>query len=387
MPKRSAAVLAWQDSRRPACRRRGMQFVSEAGFVVDDTYITILETRIVQPGNDSGPLQISWSIFIKPLAVDDVLRSAFMPEAEMGPRMRLNRRVNGAFQVWPLRIGRGTSDAAASDDPDWDRVLDQFDRVRAEFIEQHPTVADFAALLEPDGPDQVTGHDLVRLITALLAAERTADAARVVEEAIDRGERGPLHGKADVLQYLRAYADGPESHAAFRASLLPTHDLAVLYESRRSTSIELRRGAVHDRFAEPLFSMDGTDPWAVVLTARRPAGEPDDHSTSLYLQAAGTTDTMVVEFCRPGGDEFGAVSVRSVIGRAPVAGDAPEVEIQVAGRPMVIRANEAMTATEARGLFETFFATDTIGAGHVLRPVEGYTATGTSIDLRDPLSK
>ncbi|SIH25055.1 Uncharacterised protein [Mycobacteroides abscessus subsp. abscessus] len=35
---------------------------------------------------------------------DEILWAAFMPDVAMRPQMRINRRINGAFQVQPLRL-------------------------------------------------------------------------------------------------------------------------------------------------------------------------------------------------------------------------------------------------------------------------------------------
>lgn len=89
-----------------------------------------------------------------------------MPDVVMGRQMRINRRVNGTFKVTPLRIGSGHRDAVATDEPDWDPVLDEFGRVRAEFLTAHPTAADYAAVVElhPDGI--APSRALTRTVTA-----------------------------------------------------------------------------------------------------------------------------------------------------------------------------------------------------------------------------
>lgn len=125
--------------------------------------------------------------------------------------------------------------------------------------------------------------------------------------------------------------------------------------------------------------MNGSDPWAVVLSARPPRGVVADCSTSLYLQAAGTAETMEIEFCRPGGADIGAVSVRSVVGHPHTGPAELDVDIVVPRSFQTISRHEVFTADEAS---EMFYRTDTIGDGYTLRPVEGYTADGGYIDLR-----
>jgi hypothetical protein len=382
MARRSPPQQAWADALRPACRRRGMRFVSAAGFVLDDVYITeLFYPQVLHPDKDPDRLRISWTVDIKPLAVDEILWAAFLPDVVMGSQMRINRRVNGAFRVTPLRIDSGHRDVPAIDEPDWDLVLDHFDRVRADFIAAHPTVADYAAALEQHPDGIAPNRGLTRTITALIAAGRTADAGRMADEAISRGEQGSMSSTVDVLKYLAAYAKGPAAYAAFTASLIPTHDYEIVYESRAGGPTGLCREHHPSSVRRMLAEMDGSDPWAIVLSARPPAGTPADFSTSLYLQAAGTAEAMVIEFCRPGGADLGAVSVRSVVGRAHTGPAERDVEIVLPRSTQTIRCHEVFTAREAADVFERFYRTDTIGDGYALRPVEGYTADGGHIAL------
>lgn len=186
-----------------------------------------------------------------------------------------------------------------------------------------------------------------------------------------------MFSTVDVLEYLAAYAKGPQAYAAFIESLAPTHDYDVTYESRSSTATWLCRehhvGSMRRRLAE----MDGSDPWAVVLSARPPAG----YATSLYLQAAGTAEAMGIEFCRPGGTEIGAVSVRSVVGHSHTGPADLDVEIMLPRSTQLISRHEVFTAEEAADMFERFYRTDAIGDEYTLRPIEGYTAEGGHIDL------
>jgi hypothetical protein len=360
-----------------------MRFVSAAGFVLDDVYVTeLFYPRVFHPEKDPERLRITWTVDIKPLAVDEILWAAFTPDEVMGPRMRINRRINGAFKVTPLRIGSGHREVRATAEPDWDPVLDEFDRVRADFIAAHPTAADYAAVVEQQPDGTAPSRRLTRTITALIAAGRNIDAARMADEAIARGERGSMSSTVDLLKYLAAYAKGPEAYAAFTASLIPTHDYSVFYESRDSRATGLCREHHPSSMRRMLAEMDGTDPWAIVLSARPPAGVSVDFSTSLYLQAAGTADAMVIEFCRPGGAETGAVSVRSVVGHPHTGPAERDVEIVLPRSTETISRYEVFTADEAADMFERFYRTDTIGDGYTLRPVEGYTAAGGHIDLR-----
>lgn len=159
-----------------------MRFVRGSGFVLDDVYLTELcYPQAFHPDKDRNKLRISWTVGIKPLAVDEILWDAFMPDEAMGPQMRINRRVNGAFKVQPLRIAQGTYDVLATDEPDWSPVLDEFDRARDEFISAYPAVADYAMALEQRSDGIATNRTLTRTVTALIAAGRGDEAARVAE--------------------------------------------------------------------------------------------------------------------------------------------------------------------------------------------------------------
>lgn len=383
MAKGSPILRAWNDAFKPACRRRGMRFVTAVGFVLDNVYVTeLFYPQVFHPDSDPDQLRITWTVDIKPLAVDEILWAAFLPDEVMGPQKRINRRVNGASKVQPLRIGSGHRDVSPTDEPDWDPVLDEFDRIRAEFIAAHPTAADYAAVVEHSPDGIAPSRALTRTVTALIAAGRATDAARIADDAVTRGERGGMSSTVDVLKYLAAYAKGPAAYAALTASLTPTHDYQVLCETARTISSDLIREHQPGIIGHHLRSMDGADPWAIVLSARPPSGAPDDFSTSLYLQAAGTAEAMVIEFCRPGGADIGAVSVRSVVGHLHTGPAERDVDIVLPRSTQKISRHEIFTAEEAAEMFERFYRTNTIGDGYVLRPVEGYTADGAYIDLR-----
>lgn len=351
-----------------------MRFVSAEGFLVDDVYITSVTATVFHPEVDR--LRIDWEVRAKPLAVDEVLWSAFLPDVQMGPKMRINRRINGSCQIQPLRLHRDSHDIAATGEPDWDPVLDRFERIRADFITAHPTAADFVSALEQSPDGIAPSRSRTRLVTALIAAGRNADAARIADDAIARGERGAMSRTVDVLEYLAAYAKGPREYAAFTTSLAPTHDYEVLYESERGVSYGMSREHHPGVIRHHLLSMNGLDPWAVVLSVRPPHGPPDDPATRRYLQAAGTAQSMVVEICQPGGADIGAVSVRSVIGHRHTGRAERDIEIALPRGTEMVTRYEVFTAEEAAELFETFYRTDTIGHGYTLRPAEGYTAEG-----------
>jgi len=386
MAKRSSAAQAWKDALRPACRDRGMRFVGGSGFVLDDVYLTeLFPMQVFHPGKDPNKLRFNWSVDIKPVAVDEILWDAFLPDVSMGPQMRINRRVNGAFRVQPLRIERGSLDVLATDEPNWGPVFDAFDRARTEFITAYPTVADYVSALERRSDGIAPNRALTRTVTALIAAGRAGEAARVADQAVAAGESGGMSSAVDVLKYLSAWAKGPQAYYDFRVSLKPTHDYSAMYETQRSdVSVDLSREHHRGMMSQHLHDMNGSDPWAIVLSARPPAGVSPDFSTSRYLQAAGSSDAMTIEYCAPGGAEIDAVSVRSVVGH-PHGGPADrDVDIVLPRSVETISRQEVFTAQEAAEMFERFYRSDTIGDDYVLRPVEGYRADGGLIDLRQP---
>ena len=386
MAKRSSAAQAWKDALRPACRARGMRFVGGSGFVVDDIYLTELcYPRVFHPDKDPDRLRVIWTVDVKPLAVDEILWDAFLPDVSMGPQMGINRRVNGAFRVQPLRIEEGSLDVLATGEPNWSPVLDAFDRVRTEFIAAYPTVADYASALDQRGDGIASNRALTRTVTTLIAAGRADEAARVADEAISAGENGGMSSTVDVLKYLSAWAKGPQAYSDFQVSLNPTHDYSAMYETKRSdVSVDLSREHHRGRMDRHLRDMDGSDPWAIVLSARPPAGVEADFSTSRYLQAAGSAEAMTIEYCAPGGAEIGAVSVRSVVGHRHESPGEHDVDIVLPRSVETIRRHEVFTAQEATEMFERFYRTDTIGDDYELRPIEGYRADGGLIDLRKP---
>ncbi|OHU31675.1 hypothetical protein BKG76_00195 [Mycobacteroides franklinii] len=353
-----------------------MRYLSASGFVLDDVFITELYPRVFHPDKDTDRLQITWTINIKPLAVDEILWKAFLPDVKMGPQMRINRRVNGAFTVRPLRIDTGSMQITAASEPDWEPVLDHFDRVRADFIATYPTAADYVTALSERAHGIASGQDLTRSVTALIAAGRSADAARVADEAIADGQSGGMSSTVDVLKYLAAYAKGPQAYSAFQTTLIPTHDYKVLDESRSSSSIGLCREHHPSSMRRMLAEMDGTDAWGIVVSVRPPSGQPEDFSNLRYLQAAGSAEAMVIELCQSGGAEMGAVSVRSVVGHPHGGAAEQNVEIVLPHGVETIAPHEVFEAAEAADMFESFYRADTIGEGYVLRAVEGYTSGG-----------
>lgn len=372
-------MQAWADALRDASRRRGMRFVGGIPFVLDDVYLSSLDCRVVRPDRESARLRVDWTASIKPLAVDDVLWRAFMPDVEMGAQMRINRRVNGAFQIHPMRIAGGSREFPAGDiDPE--PILDEFETARSAFVARRPGVADFVTALEEDSRYRASNWWLEGMVAALIAAGRASEAARLADDAIAGGKRGTMASTVDVLKYLSAYAKGPDAYAAFRQSLEPTHDLEVIAEVGQSVSVDLSSAHHKGRFGHHLSALDGSDRWAVVLSARPPAGAPEAYSTLAYVQAAGSAQAMTVEVCRPGRGLGGIVSTRFVVGRR-AGGDARgDVEIELPRHSVRVGGHEVFTADQAAEVFMSFYRSGEIPDGHELRAVEGFASDGRRID-------
>ena len=74
---------------------------------------------------------------------------------------------------------------------------------------------------------------------------------------------------SDVLKYLSAWAKGPQAYSDFRVSLKPTHDYSAMYETKRSDmSVDLSREHHRGMMDRHLHDMYGSDPWAIVLSAK-----------------------------------------------------------------------------------------------------------------------
>ena len=85
----------WDQQFRTECRRRGLRFVAEHGFIADEVYLSSLSVA-VRVVADAGVVRVEWMAQTKPLVLDDILWAAFMPDADLGgPRKRLNVRIYG----------------------------------------------------------------------------------------------------------------------------------------------------------------------------------------------------------------------------------------------------------------------------------------------------
>lgn len=365
----------WEQAFKAACRGRGMRFVSGEAYIVDDVYITSVWPTLRR--RDGGRMKFSWTIRIKPLALDDVLWAAFLPDVEMGPRMRLNRRINGAFTITPLQIDSGLLEAPITDDPGahWEALLDDADRVRTDFCHRHPTIPDFLEHLRTaEHRDRPVNR--LREIATLLAAGMSEEAAAMADTALAAGEHGPMSSNANVYEYLSAFAKGQKAWDAFQASLVPTHDLELITERSPGWRRALSRHRHPGRFLDHLDTMDGVDVWAVILDARVTSTSDNDPAAIRYLQAAGSASAMTIEIRHPGGSRWDAVPLRSVVGHPHDGTAALDVAIDMPRHTELASKHEIFRADEAAELFGAFYRTGDLGDQYTLRPVEMYTADG-----------
>jgi hypothetical protein len=145
-------------------------------------------------------------------------------------------------------------------------------------------------------------------------------------------------------------------------------------------------------FSAPLHHFNGEDQWGLGLAPLPPGKTYGDmlragELSTEYLQAGGLPDAMTVEIRKPGGSQWGVDWVRYTVGH-PQDGDEPaDVPIRVANGVKMIRRSEVFDADEAAELFFTYYKTGSIPDSYHLRPIAGYRADGTVVDLEvDPRS-
>ena len=378
----------WDQQFRTECRRRGLRFVAEHGFIADEVYLSSLSVA-VRVVADARVVRVEWMAQTKPLVLDDILWAAFMPDADLGgPRKRLNVRIYGVFTVSPLDIGAGTMEVPVSDEPapHLAAVIGEFERVHARFIAEHSTMADFLTAVRaadtPPDPDQRR----LREIVALIAADRREEAVAIADAELAQGNHGPMWSSpAGVYEWLSLYCKPPEVMAAFRASLVPTHARQVIAETSHSSLMGLARPRHHGMFLQQLRRFDGSDVWAMILSPlpsgsrSRPLSERASAATE-YLQAAGRADAMTMEIRKRGGQDWGASWVRYVIGHPHRGPAVLDVAITLPRSTEMIARSEVFDADEAATLFDAYYQTGNVPAEYTLRPVEGYTEDDGYID-------
>lgn len=139
-------------------------------------------------------------------------------------------------------------------------------------------------------------------------------------------------------------------------------------------------------FAQTLQKFNGTKPWALTLWAI-PAGVTYDQMLAAgelptrYLQAGGRAEAMALQIRKPGTDAGGMESIRYIVGHPHDGTPALDVPITLGRNAEIVSAPEVFEAAEAAEVFFVYYQTGDIPSAYSLRPVQGWAADGTSIDL------
>ena len=163
---------------------------------------------------------------------------------------------------------------------------------------------------------------------------------------------------------------------------VPTH--VMEFSSGMASEKDGGSGLLH--FQSPLRQLDGVERWFITLSPL-PKGkrysEVRDQLYKEYIQAGGSAERMMLDIRKPGGEQWGARWVRYIIGHPRNDATVLDEAIQLPKGPEFVSADEVFSADEAGEILFTYYRTGDIPAGYVLRPVEGYTADDSLIDLRD----
>lgn len=149
-------------------------------------------------------------------------------------------------------------------------------------------------------------------------------------------------------------------------------------------------GAGPLQFLGPLRALDGVENWYLTfypIPEGKTFEEIRNQPAEQYIQAAGTADAMILDIRKPGGAQWGAHWVRYMIGHQYEGNPPLDVAISLPKGPEFVSRPEVFDAEEAGKLFMSYHKTGDIPDGYALRPVEGYTAGGAIIDLRDTAAR
>lgn len=166
------------------------------------------------------------------------------------------------------------------------------------------------------------------------------------------------------------------------------HTTHVLKYDGGLFTMEIGDGRDISLFRDTLRRFNGTKPWALTLI---PLPDAMDYGEMLaagqeateYLQAGGSADAMTVQLRKRGGQQWGVEWVRYIVGRLHDGHPELDVAIKLPRSTEFISAPEAFGADEAAELFLSFYNTGDIPQHYALRPVEGWTAGGANVDLRE----
>lgn len=204
----------WDKRYTALCRERKIRTIGGYGYLATDTYISSNALTVNQKGDD---VHLSWWCEIKPLAIDPILWTIFMPETDLGSeRRRLSLRVNGAFTATGLKIDRETTVVLPTADPDFHitRYLDRFAAAHTDFTAHYPTIDDFLSQLRTrtETPKLNPSRKSLREALTLIAAGRVDEAAHLVDTAIAAGDKGHMHGpQGGIYPLIADYCRRPRT--------------------------------------------------------------------------------------------------------------------------------------------------------------------------------
>ncbi|MEV0670928.1 hypothetical protein [Mycobacterium sp. NPDC050441] len=379
MPTAKELRKLWDQRIKDEATARGLKSVGGSVYRADDVYVAVL-LPIAGVDRKAESVRLTWRAEIKPLVLDEILWAAFMPDQDLGgPRKRLNLRVNGAFTVSGLEIGAGSVQAQPTDDPGVviAAMLDEFDRLSAEFIAAHPDVDAYLTAVRACPTEQAgrPRNRLREIVTLIAVGDRDA-AAALADAEVAAGEQGPMSGpRGGVFELLSVSCKPAEVQAEYWARTEPTHRLTFVSGTRGAVTIDRAAGrGTGGSFDRRLRAFNGHDDFALILSPIADEGS--------YLQAAGSgPDRITVEIRQRGGRQWGVESVRYVIGRPGSDGAALDQAIELPTSTQTVNAAEVFEATEAAELFDRYYRTGAIPEHYVLRPVEGWTADDAIVRL------
>ena len=101
-----------------------------------------------------------------------------------------------------------------------------------------------------------------------------------------------------------------------------------------------------------------------------------------FLQAAGKADALMVDIRKPGGAQWGCDGCVTswAAQRTPAPLDVP---IRMPRGTEMVSADEVFGGDEAAGLYLAYQQTGDLPPGYALRPVEGYRADGSLVEIPD----
>lgn len=174
-------------------RERGLRTVGGYAYVYVDGYVASVGGYVAQA---TDPYTVSWSAFIKPAELDDILWAAFMPDLQLSPAKRRSLRVNGAFTSPALDLERGKVTAPLGEDPGLTLAVmfDRFDDLVTEYLQVAPAPSDFLAQLDARIPEDeaVRPQARLRYVLALIANGRREEAAELLRVEMAKDKFGPM---------------------------------------------------------------------------------------------------------------------------------------------------------------------------------------------------